>query len=158
MVVDPKNVLARYNLGVISQKPHQTAAALPECAAALASDPQYVSALDNSATVFAKTNPHLAVSTSQQVLTLAPQNAAARLDLGLLELQLGILDAARAHVAAAVALDKTLLPRVSAALFLKGTLLASTTPAPPELPVLAPACRPVHRSRPGRRSGSPAWK
>ena len=63
------------------------------------------------------------------MLTLAPRNAEANLNLRLLELQLGLLDAARVHVAAAVALDKSLLPRVPAALFPTGVALPSVVPS-----------------------------
>ena len=127
---DAGNLLAHYNLGVIYQKRGLASAALSEYAAALATNPKYVPALYNSATLLAVTNPALAAVTYQQVLALQPKNAAANLNLGLLEVQLKQPDAARQHLATAVALDPKLLPRVPAAYRPKGTEATPPAAAP----------------------------
>jgi tetratricopeptide (TPR) repeat protein len=86
---DPSNVYAHYNLGVIAQQAKDNSTALREYGAALAANPRYVPALYNEATIYGDSNPALAITTYQQVISLQKQSPTAYLNLGLLEVKSG---------------------------------------------------------------------
>jgi tetratricopeptide (TPR) repeat protein len=86
---DPGNVYAHYDLGVIAQGAHDDQTALREYGAALVANPKYVPALFNEATVWATSDPSLAMATYRQVVQLQPQAPTAYLNLGLLEVKAG---------------------------------------------------------------------
>jgi tetratricopeptide (TPR) repeat protein len=86
---DPGNVYAHYDLGVIAQGANDKQTALHEYGAALVANPRYVPALFNEATIWAATDPSLAMATYRQIVQLQPQAPTAYLNLGLLEVKAG---------------------------------------------------------------------
>ena len=124
------NLLAHYNLGVIYQRKGNAAAASTEYAAALMANAKYVPALYNAATILAVSSPAAAMMLYRQVVELDPKNAAAHLNLGLLELQAGERAAAKKDVEMAVVLDSTMVSRVPAELRPKTAQIVNGTPAP----------------------------
>lgn len=81
----PSSYLAHYNLGVMYQQARDSARALQEYGQALAINSGYVPALFNEATIFAQTDPALAITTYRHVIALQPKAPTAYLNLGLLE-------------------------------------------------------------------------
>jgi tetratricopeptide (TPR) repeat protein len=81
---DPKNKFAFYNLGLIDQRAGRDASAIQFYRQALAVDARYVPALFNLAILLTGSSPDEATTLYRSVVELAPTNAAAHLNLGLL--------------------------------------------------------------------------
>jgi tetratricopeptide (TPR) repeat protein len=129
-VKDPSNYYAHYNLGTIYQKQNKTTLALQEYGLALQSNPQYVPALYNSATIYGATDPQLAITTYRKVIKLQPKAPTAYLNLGLLEAKLGIYGQAEKDLQKALDQDPKLVNQVPKDVFKKRpTPSASATPA-----------------------------
>ncbi|HVY11045.1 MAG TPA: tetratricopeptide repeat protein [Mycobacteriales bacterium] len=125
--IQPGNVYAHYNLGVIAQQADKTAAALGEYDAALKSKPGYVPALFNEAVIYQTTSPTKALTIYRRILALQPVSPTAQFNLGLLEARLGMTKQADADLSKAVRQDPTLADtgKVST----HGSPLATTSPA-----------------------------
>lgn len=109
----PGNVIAHYNLGVIFQKRNFIDDALREYGAALTSNPKYVPALFNSATIYGNTDPALAITTYRKVIALQPKAPTAYLNLGLLELGSGLREQGLKDLTTALRQDPTLIDRLT---------------------------------------------
>lgn len=129
LVMQPGNVLAHYNLGVIYQGQNKTAQALLEYGQAVTADPTYVPALYNSATIYGNTDPTLAVTTYRKVVTLNPKAATAYLNLGLLEVGLNLRPQGLKDLETALRLDPTLVNRLNPGL--KGQVGRQVSPPSP---------------------------
>ncbi|MGN6474638.1 MAG: tetratricopeptide repeat protein [Mycobacteriales bacterium] len=108
----PQNYAALYDLGVIAQTQGDTTGALSRYAAALVIKPDFVSAMFNEATIYAKDQPQLAMSLYRQIIKLQPVAPTAYLNLGFLELSAGSLKAAVRDFAEAEKQEPDLSARV----------------------------------------------
>jgi tetratricopeptide (TPR) repeat protein len=132
----PNNFYAHYNLGVLDQQAKDTASALREYGAALTINPSYVPALFNEATIFAGSDPALAITTYRRVITLQPKAPTAYLNLGLLEAAHGELQQGIKDLTTALHQDPSLGPQIPRALLKKVGDYAhsSATPTPTPSP------------------------
>lgn len=130
----PNNFYAHYNLGVLDQQAKDNASALREYGTALTINPSYVPAMFNEATIFASTDPALAIATYRRVVALQPKAPTAYLNLGLLEAAHGELAQGIRDLNTALHQDPTLGPQVPPALLKKvgayANSHATTTPTP----------------------------
>lgn len=132
----PNNVYAHYNLGVLDQQAKDPASALREYGAALTINPNYVPAMFNEATIFAVSDPMLAIATYRRVVALQPKAPTAYLNLGLLEAAHGEVAQGIKDLNTALHQDPTLGPQVPPALLKKvgayanSGATASPTPTP----------------------------
>ncbi len=108
----PNNFYAQYDLGVIAQNAGDNPGALAYYGAALTANPKYVPALYNEATIYATSDPTLAISTYRQVIVLQPNAPTASLNLGLLEVKHGAPKRGVKDMALAVREDPTLLTQI----------------------------------------------
>jgi tetratricopeptide (TPR) repeat protein len=109
---DPHNAIAHFDRGVLEQQIGRSGAALTDYDAAIATSPNYIAALYNEATLYGGVDPARAIVLYQQVTRLAPKDAAAWLNLGLLQAKLHQRAAAVVTLATAVRNDPGYLPRV----------------------------------------------
>jgi tetratricopeptide (TPR) repeat protein len=112
ITAQPNNVFAHYDLGVVEQASSNPIAALASYGSALTINPKYVPALYNQATIYAATDPALAISLYRQVVGLQPTAPTAYLNLGLLEIKHDAPKRGVADLAKAITQDPTLLARV----------------------------------------------
>lgn len=126
----PNNFYAHYNLGVLDQQAKDTAAALREYGAALTINPAYVPAMFNEATIFAATDPSLAIATYRKVVALQPKAPTAYLNLGLLEAAHGELPQGIKDLTTALHQDPSLGPQIPPSLLKKVGAAANSTPSP----------------------------
>lgn len=127
----PGNYYAHYNLGVLDQQAKDDAGALREYGAALTINPNYVPAMFNEATIFALTDPTLAIATYRRVVALQPKAPTAYLNLGLLEAAHGELAQGVKDLNTALHQDPSLGGQVPPALLKKvGAAANSPTPTP----------------------------
>ncbi len=106
--LDPANKFALYNLALIDEARSNYGLAEQKYRAALKSDPAYEPALFNLAILRTGPDPKEATSLYQRAVESNPQDAAAWLNLGLLQRAAGQKDAGNASVLKAVALDPEL--------------------------------------------------
>jgi len=119
---DPRNKFAYYDLGVIQQTSGDNASAEVNYRACLQIDPNFGPALYNLAIIRTGPSPQEAEELYRHAISLAPNSAAAHLNLGFLLRSLGRTDEGNAELRKAVALDPSTAQRIPA-----GTL---ATPAP----------------------------
>jgi tetratricopeptide (TPR) repeat protein len=110
---DPKNATALYDLGDVDQLQNLLSAAKTEYLAALAIDPNFLSAMYNLATLEGSTSPNDARVLYEQIIKLSPRYAAAHFNLGYVLLALGHRAAGLAQINVGVRLDPSLKSRVS---------------------------------------------
>ncbi len=103
--LDPDNVYAHYNLGLLAQDVGRDALAIKEYDAALEADPEFTSALYNKGIVLESGDLEAAVDVYQRVLAIDPDLAAAHMRLGFVLLHLGETDKAEEHLSTGVELD-----------------------------------------------------
>ena len=103
--IDPRNVLAHFNMGVIFQGGRNTDSAESEYKKALAVNPQFGSALYNMGVLLAATRPAEAISYYRRDLRADPHNAAADLNLGMLLIGHGKADQGRTCLRKAILLN-----------------------------------------------------
>jgi tetratricopeptide (TPR) repeat protein len=108
---DPKNATALYDLGDVDQLQNQIPNAKARYLAALAIDPNFISALYNLATLEATTSPNDARVLYQQIIKLSPGYANAHFNLGYVLLSLGQKKAGLAEINQGVKLDPSLKSR-----------------------------------------------
>lgn len=106
--IDPGNVYAHYNLGLIAQDAGDDARAVKEYDAALETEPDFTSALYNKGIALETTDLDTSVELYRQALDLDPKLAAAHMRLGFALLHLGETDEAEEHLATGVKLDPSM--------------------------------------------------
>jgi tetratricopeptide (TPR) repeat protein len=127
----PNNFYAHYNLGVLDQQAKDNASALREYGSALTINPNYVPALFNEATIFATTDPALAITTYRKVVSLQPKAPTAYLNLGLLEAAHGEIPQGIKDLNTALHQDPTLGTQVPPKLLKQVGAYAATATASP---------------------------
>ncbi|MGW2745242.1 tetratricopeptide repeat protein [Streptomyces sp. NPDC001450] len=110
--LDPRNKLAWYNLGVISQRGGRTADARKAYDKALKIDPKYASALYNEAILLKSSDTDRAVELLKRAIAASPRAATAHLQLGWILQQKHRDDEAEDEFRRAVAADPSLLSQV----------------------------------------------
>lgn len=108
LAVDPTNVYALYNLGLIAQQGGRDKAATDYYGKALASDPDYTPALYNGAILLEATDVEAAIDAYRRVTELDPTFAAAFVRLGFALVHTGSEEEGEAMITAGVELDPTL--------------------------------------------------
>jgi tetratricopeptide (TPR) repeat protein len=109
---NPRSAVAHFDRGVVEQRIGRSGAALTDYDAAISISPNYVAALYNEATMYGGVDPARAIVLYQQVTRLQPTDAAAWLNLGLLQVQLHQRAAATISLATALHNDASFLTRV----------------------------------------------
>ncbi len=126
LAINPGNVYAMYNLGVIDQTKGNPAGAIGYYKSALAVSKQYTPAMYNMAILLEKPDPRQALRLYQQIVAINPQASTAYLRMAFVQAGLGEQSAAEASYAKAIAIDPGLgkypLPA-------KGAATVTATPA-----------------------------
>jgi len=112
IAVDKKNKFAWYNLGVIAQTASQNDEAIKDYDSALATDPNFTSAMYNKAILLEASNIDGAIDLYRRILTINKAASSTYLRLGLLLDGKGDHNGARDNFRQAVMLDSTLLTTV----------------------------------------------
>jgi tetratricopeptide (TPR) repeat protein len=128
IATQPNNLFAQYDLGVVRQATNNPVGALSAYGAALTINPKYVPALYNEATIYAVTDPVLAISLYREIVRLQPTAPTAYLNLGFLEIKHGAPKQGVSDLATAVKQDSSLLSRVPKNL--QGVVAALNSPTP----------------------------
>jgi len=125
LAINPGNVYALYNLGVIDQTKGDSAAAIGFYKQALRESKKYTPAMYNMAILLEKPDPQQALSLYQQIVAINPQASTAYLRMAFVQVQLGEISAARVSYAKAIAIEPSLgkYPLPS-----KATATATATP------------------------------
>jgi tetratricopeptide (TPR) repeat protein len=132
IATQPGNLYAQYDLGVVRQATRDSVGALSAYGAALTINPKYVPALYNEATIYATTDPVLAISLYRQIVGLQPIAPTAYLNLGFLEIKHGAPKQGARDLATAVKQDSALLARVPKNL--QALVTSLNSPAPTTTP------------------------
>ncbi|WP_426243804.1 tetratricopeptide repeat protein [Nocardioides sp. LHG3406-4] len=106
--LDPDNVYAHYNLGLLAQDAGNDALALRQYDATLTADPEFTSALYNKGIVLEASDLEAAVELYRRALAIDPDLAAAHMRLGFALLHLGETDEAEGHLSTGVELDPSM--------------------------------------------------
>jgi tetratricopeptide (TPR) repeat protein len=106
--IDPRNLYALYDLGVIAQTKTDAALALSYYDKALASDGTYTPAMYNKAIALENSKPRQAIALYNQITAIDPQASTAYLRMAFVEAELGDLAQARVVDAKAVAIEPSL--------------------------------------------------
>lgn len=108
LAINPGNVYALYNLGVIDQAKGRSAAAIGYYKQALTVSKNYTPAMYNMAILVEKPDPHQALSLYQRIVAINPQASTAYLRMAFVQSELGESSAAQASYAKAIAIDPSL--------------------------------------------------
>jgi Tfp pilus assembly protein PilF len=108
LAINPSNVYALYDLGVIDQTSGDSFAAIGYYEKALTISKKYTPAMYNEAILLEKSDPRQALSMYQQIITINPQAATAYLRMAFVQAELGEHGAARVSYAKAIAIDPSL--------------------------------------------------
>ena len=131
LAINPGNVYALYNLGVIDQTVGNSVEAIGYYKMALTVSAKYTPAMYNMAILLEKSHPQQALSLYQQIVSINPQASTAYLRMAFVQAELGDHSAAQVSYAKAIAIDPSLgkypLPSKEAA-------PATTAPAPTPTP------------------------
>jgi tetratricopeptide (TPR) repeat protein len=124
--INPGNVYALYNLGVIDQANGKSTGAIGYYKSALAVSKQYTPAMYNEAILLERPDPQQALSLYQQIVHINPQASTAYLRMAFVQAELGDHSAAQVSYARAIAIDPSLgkYPLPS-----KGAATVTATPA-----------------------------
>jgi len=126
---DPRTTAAQFDLGVAYQQDGDTRDALRQYVIALRTDPEYVPALYNEATIVAARNAPLAIFYYRQVIRIQPDSPTALLNLGLLESRSRSLrPRALMDLRRAIRLDPSLRARVTTKVMHADVLSAARNP------------------------------
>lgn len=106
--IAPGNVLAHYNLGLISQEDGDTDAAIAHYDGALATDPAYAPALYNKAILLEKHDLEESVALYERALESQPDFAPTHMRLGFALVHLGHTKQGERHLKKGIALDPSL--------------------------------------------------
>ena len=110
---DPKNATALYDLGDVDQLQNLDQDAKVRYLAALAVDPNFISALYNLATLEASATPNSARALYEKIIKLEPKYADAHFNLGYVLISLGQQSAGLAQINEGIKLDPSLKSRVA---------------------------------------------
>jgi tetratricopeptide (TPR) repeat protein len=108
LAIDPENVYALYDLGVVAQANNDDSHALSYYGQALAANGRYTPAMYNKAILLEASSPRQAIALYSQVIAISPRAATAYLRMAFVEAELGDQAQARVADARAVALDPRL--------------------------------------------------
>jgi Tfp pilus assembly protein PilF len=108
LAINPGNVYALYNLGVIDQTKGNPAAAIGYYKQALTVSKKYTPAMYNMAILLEKPDPRQALSLYQRIVAINPQASTAYLRMAFVQADLGENTAAQASYAKAIAIDPSL--------------------------------------------------
>lgn len=108
LAIDPKNVYAFYNLGVIAQTNKSDSSAINYYDQALAANAKYTPAMYNKAILLESAQPNQAISLYNKIISINPQASTAYLRLALLDAKMGKMSQAKAADQKAVAIDPSL--------------------------------------------------
>lgn len=108
LAIDPKNVYAFYNLGVIAQTNKSDSSAINYYDQALAANAKYTPAMYNKAILLESSQPNQAISLYNKIISINPQASTAYLRLALLDAKMGNMSQAKAADQKAVAIDPSL--------------------------------------------------
>ena len=108
LVIEPENLYALYNLGLIAQQSGDTAQALDYYDRALEAKGDYVPALINKAILLETSDLEQSVRLYRQVLKADEKQAAAHMRLGFALLHLGDKDEAERHLTRGLELDPSM--------------------------------------------------
>jgi Tfp pilus assembly protein PilF len=108
LAINPGNVYALYNLGVIDQTKGNPAAAIGYYKQALTVSKNYTPAMYNMAILLEKPDPQQALSLYQRIVAINPQASTAYLRMAFVQADLGDTSAAQASYAKAIAIDPSL--------------------------------------------------
>lgn len=106
--LDPGNVYAHYNLGLLAQGTGKTELAIKEYDAALKTDAKFTSALYNKGIVLEGSDLEAAVKLYRRALDIDSDLAAAHMRLGFALLHLGETGEAEKHLSTGVKLDPSM--------------------------------------------------
>jgi Tfp pilus assembly protein PilF len=108
LAIDPNNVYALYNLGVINQTQNNTTAALDYYSRAVTADSTYTPAMYNKAIILESTDLNAALTLYKQIVAINPKASTAWLRMAFIYAKQGQPALANAARAKAVSLDPTL--------------------------------------------------
>jgi Tfp pilus assembly protein PilF len=109
LTLDPNNVYAHYNLGLIAQNRNETQQAIKSYDAALAIDDTYAPALYNRAILTEPTDLDAAIELYRKAVDADPKFAAAFMRLGFALVHLGKNDVGSTYLQKGVALDPSMV-------------------------------------------------
>jgi Tfp pilus assembly protein PilF len=109
LILDPANLYAHYNLGLIAQHRNQTQQAIESYDAALAIDDTYAPALYNRAILTEPTDLDAAVELYRDTIDADPTFAAAFMRLGFALVHLGKDDEGSTYLEKGIALDPSMV-------------------------------------------------
>ena len=108
LLLNPKNVYALYNLGVIDQTKSNTTGALSYYNQALSADSTYTPAMYNKAIILEATNLDAALALYQKIVIINPKASTAYLHMAFVYAKQGQSAKAKEARAKAIALDSSL--------------------------------------------------
>jgi tetratricopeptide (TPR) repeat protein len=108
LLLNPKNVYALYNLGVIDQTQNNTAGALSYYNQALSADSTYTPAMYNKAIILEATNLDAALALYEKIVVINPKASTAYLRMAFVYAKQGQTAKAEQARAKAIALDASL--------------------------------------------------
>jgi Tfp pilus assembly protein PilF len=108
LAIDPSNVYANYDLGVIYQTNGNSNEAISYYSKAVAADGAYTPAMYNEAILLESTQPQEAIAMYEKIVSIDPKASTAYLRLALVQSEQGDSSAAKANDAKAVKLDPAL--------------------------------------------------
>jgi Tfp pilus assembly protein PilF len=108
LAIDPNNVYALYNLGVINQTQNNTTAALDYYSRAVTADSTYTPAMYNKAIILESTDLNAALALYKQIVAINPKASTAWLRMAFIYAKQGQPALANAARAKAVSLDPSL--------------------------------------------------
>jgi tetratricopeptide (TPR) repeat protein len=108
LAINPGNVYANYDLGVVAQNTGNPAEATSYYNKALAGNKVYTPAMYNEAILLESSQPRQAISLYQKIVTINPKAATAYLRMAFLQAEQGDLTDAKANDAKAVSLNSAL--------------------------------------------------
>jgi len=108
LAINPRNVYASYDLGVIDQTNNDDSGALEHYNQAIADNAEYAPALYNKAILLESSQPQAAIALYDQIVAINPQASTAYLRLALVDARLGYMTHARAAYQKAITIDPSL--------------------------------------------------
>jgi tetratricopeptide (TPR) repeat protein len=105
LTIDPSNLYANYDLGVIAQATGSSSEAISYYNKALAANAAYTPAMYNEAILLESSHPQQAIALYQKIVSIDPKASTAYLRMALVQAEQGDATGAKANYAKAVALD-----------------------------------------------------
>ncbi len=108
LAIDPRNVYALYDLGVVNETTNNNSRALRYYDQALAANGTYTPAMYNKAILLESSTPRAAIALYQQIIAVNPQASAAYLRMAFVDAELGDLARAKFADQKAIAINHSL--------------------------------------------------